>query len=77
MKNKVKKETKIKPDNTIADITKKHPDIGDYLAEEYGFYCAHCVMANFETLEEGAEVHGITGDDFEEMVDDLNSKILR
>lgn len=58
---------------TIRQIVDEHPDLLDVLVKEYGFFCASCFLAEFETLKEGAKVHGIEGVDFEEMMDYLNN----
>lgn len=52
----------------------KYPEIVEFLTIEYGLHCVGCFIAEFETLEEGAVVHGILGDDFEDMLKLVNEK---
>ena len=52
----------------IIDIQERYPLAVDFLMNEYDFHCIGCIMAEFETLEQGAEAHGIIGKDFELMV---------
>ena len=40
-----------------------------------GFHCFGCALAAFETLEQGAKVHGMTDKEIDELVKELNSKI--
>ena len=66
----------IDPDITIQDLVKNHPQLVDVLIEEYGFHCVTCFLSEFETLSEGAKVHGIEGSDFDELMDRLNSLVI-
>jgi hybrid cluster-associated redox disulfide protein len=58
---------KMKPSNlkelkqrqkTIAELIEKDPDFAEFL-EQQGMMCASCPLARFETLDQGAFVHGI------------------
>jgi hybrid cluster-associated redox disulfide protein len=60
----------ITKDMTFAEIMEKDEDAGRKLAEK-GLFCGGCPMAQFETLENGAKVHGV---DVDELVEDLNSE---
>lgn len=59
---------KIDENIKIADLAEKYPEVVDFLIYEYGFHCIGCFVSEFETLIEGAQVHGITGSDFDEMM---------
>lgn len=59
---------KIDENIKIADLAEKYPEVVDFLIYEYGFHCIGCFVSEFETLAEGAQVHGITGSDFDEMI---------
>jgi len=70
----VKKDSeiiKIDKDMLIVEIQERYPLAVDFLVSEYDFHCIGCIMAGFETLEQGAEAHGIVGKDFELMVSRL------
>jgi hybrid cluster-associated redox disulfide protein len=60
---------------TITELKQKYPELINFLVEEYGFYCFNCWLGQFETLEEGAAVHKIEGEDFIEMLVRLNQLI--
>ena len=71
----MKKQTKITKDMLILDIVEKNTDLAEVLTEEYGFHCVGCMAASMETLEQGALVHGMTEDQIDKMVEDLNKKL--
>ena len=62
---------KITKDMKIEEVLKKYPQTREVF-EEYGFHCLDCMAARFETIEEGAVVHGIDVDKF---LKDINKKI--
>lgn len=59
-------------DMLIEDIVENYPQVVDYLILEYGFHCVNCFVSSFECLEDGARVHGIVDEDFQEMLDNVN-----
>jgi hybrid cluster-associated redox disulfide protein len=74
MESSKKKGTiEIDPDMLIIDLTERYPLAVDFLISEYEFHCVGCIMAGFETLRQGAEAHGIVGDDFTQMIKRLEN----
>jgi len=71
----MKNKAKITKDILILDLVEQNPDLAKVLTEEYGFHCVGCMAASMETLEEGAQVHGMDEKEIEKMVSDLNQKI--
>lgn len=59
----------------IADMVEYYPQVIEYLVNEYGFHCVSCFISSFECLEDGARVHGIEGEEFEEMLENVNALI--
>lgn len=58
---------------SIEEVVKKHPEtIATF--ERHGLGCVGCQAALFESIEQGAEVHGI---DVEALIADLNREIKR
>ena len=55
-------ETKITKDMTIAEALKLKPKIAAILMSK-GMHCLGCVIAQGETLEQAAEVHGLNVSD--------------
>ncbi len=60
----------INADMTIADVLQRYPQVEETLVK-YKLHCVGCEVASFETLEVGAETHGIK--DMEALLNDLNA----
>lgn len=56
---------------TFGDLIKKYPKSGPILAG-YGLHCIGCHIAVIETLEQGARAHGLSDDQIQSMVTELN-----
>jgi hybrid cluster-associated redox disulfide protein len=61
-------ENTIVKNMTIAEALKQNPKIAPVLMSK-GMHCLGCVIAQGETIEQAAEVHGI---DVESLVKELN-----
>lgn len=61
----------------ISIIVEKYPDLISTLIMDYGLHCIGCQMAEFETLEQGATVHGMTKKEITAMVKKLNGLIKK
>jgi hybrid cluster-associated redox disulfide protein len=61
---------------SVADIADLHPDAGDVLAA-YGLHCIGCAFSSADTLEDGAVLHGLSDDDIENILIDLNDLLLQ
>jgi len=55
---KKSKAKKIKKKETIADLIKNNPEAERILNEE-GLLCSDCPYAIYESVEQGAAVHGL------------------
>lgn len=64
---------KINKNTSIGDLIEENPDLNDVLYE-YGLYCGNCFAASFDTLEEGAKLHGLEDDEIDELVQALNQR---
>lgn len=62
---------KITKDMTIGDILEKYPEAVEILVK-HGFHCVGCHVAGFETLEQGAEAHGI---DIKKLLKEINDAV--
>jgi len=71
------KKNKITKDILILDLVETYPKVAEVLTEKYKFHCIGCMAASMESLEEGATVHGMTDDQIEEMVMELNKIIAK
>ncbi len=59
---------KIIKETTFAELLKEYPEVAEKLKEK-GLGCIGCPMARFETIEQGAAMHGINPD---ELIKDIN-----
>ena len=71
----MKNKAKITKDILILDLIEQNPALAEVLTEVYGLHCIGCMAASMETLEEGALTHGMTEDQINKMVEELNKKI--
>ncbi len=58
----------ITKDNTIEEIVSKYPETM-LVFMKHGLHCVGCHVSAFESIEQGAEAHGI---DVDALVADLN-----
>ncbi|MBT3397798.1 DUF1858 domain-containing protein [archaeon] len=61
---------KIHKEMTFAELIHANPAAAEKLAER-GMFCGGCPMAQLETIERGAEAHGV---DVDELLAELNKK---
>ncbi len=67
------KKIKLDPNMQISDLIDTYPQLVDVLTEDYEFHCVNCLFSGFDNLIEGAGLHGIEGEDFQDMVEHLES----
>ena len=74
---KTKTKTKITIDRkmNLAELVTLYPQLVNVLMEDYGLHCVSCFAAGFDTLEEGAKIHGYDDQDIEKMVKRLNTLV--
>ncbi len=56
---------------SIEEVVRRHPE-SIVIFERHGLGCVGCQAALFESIEQGAEVHGINAD---ALVEDLNKEV--
>ena len=69
---KTKTTVKIGRKMNLAELVTVYPELVNVLMEDYGLHCVSCFAAGFDTLEEGAKIHGYDDKDIEKMVSRLN-----
>lgn len=63
-------------ENTLmAEIVEKYPEVVETLTEDYGFHCFGCFASEFETLGQGAGVHGMNKEEMLELLETLNGLV--
>ena len=66
----------IKRDSLISDITKQSPRAIELLTE-YGLSCANCFLNQFDNIENGAKLHGMTEGEIDKMIKEINSVLAK
>jgi hybrid cluster-associated redox disulfide protein len=61
----------IKPSWKIQKVLEEYPYSADVLIK-YGFHCIGCAMAQYETLEQGAEAHDLDKKQLKKLIEELN-----
>jgi len=56
----------------IGELIEKHPQLAQALVQDYGLDCVGCCAAAFDTLESGAQAHGMSDKKIDEMVKKLD-----
>lgn len=74
-KTKTKTQIKIDRKMNLAELVTLYPQLVNVLMEDYGLHCVSCFAAGFDTLEEGAKIHGYSDRDIEKMVKRLNTLV--
>lgn len=67
-------ENKISKDMIILDIVDKYPYLAEYIMD-YGVHCVGCGIAAFETLEQGFLGHGMSEEELDKIILELNKVI--
>ena len=62
---------KITKDMTFGELIQKYPETAESLLKR-GFHCIGCHMATTETIEQGAKAHGLSDEDVDEMLKEMN-----
>lgn len=65
----------ITPTWLISEIAKQFPQTEEVFAE-YNLHCFQCAIGLVETLEEGCKGHGLTDEDIDLLVTDLNDCLM-
>ena len=61
----------VKRDSLISDIGQKCPRAIELLTD-YGLSCATCFLNQFDNIEAGATLHGMTKEEIDRMIGEIN-----
>ncbi len=61
-------------ETNLGDVAKSYPAAAQIMLE-YGLHCVGCFANQFDTVEMGARIHGLTEVEVQEMVDRINQAI--
>jgi len=62
---------KISRGMTLGEVVSKYPDSVPIMLN-YGLHCVGCHVAAYETVEQGAKAHGMTDEDIDKMLAEMN-----
>lgn len=71
---KKKEKPKIHGKMKLGDVAVKFPETMEVFFK-YGLHCVGCSGASFETIEEGAMVHGMDKSEIEGLLKELNAAV--
>ena len=72
---KIKQKTKkITRESNIAELVMEHPEVSEVLLA-FGLHCVGCFASQFDTIGQGAEIHGMPDDEINELLDEVNKVI--
>lgn len=70
----VKKGEKITKDMNLGQIVFIYPEAAEVLLD-YGLHCVGCFASEFDTIEMGARVHGMSDEEVDEMLERINEVV--
>ena len=65
---------KITKDMSFADVLQKYPQVAEIMLKR-GLHCIGCPAATLETIEQGATAHGLSKEDIDEMLKEMNEAV--
>lgn len=68
------KSKEISKKTLINKLLEKHPETAEIMMA-YGLHCIGCQFSEFDTLEDGARVHGMLDEEIAMMLKDVNKTI--
>lgn len=66
----------LKKTDLISDVAGECPRIIELLTE-YGLACANCFLNQFDTVESGATLHGMSEAEIDSMIREINEQIKK
>ena len=61
---------------TLGEVVEKFPESAEVMMN-YGLHCIGCHVASWETIEQGAQAHGLSEQQIKKMVDEINQTIAK
>lgn len=68
------KQFVITRETNLGEVVRQYPKTAEIMLE-YGLHCAGCFANAFDSVEQGAAVHGMSEEEMEEMIFRLNEEI--
>lgn len=64
----------ITKEQNIGELVAQYPETAEVMLD-YGLHCVGCFASSFDTIEMGAQIHGMDIEEIEEMVERINEVI--
>lgn len=74
MKSTENNQENISKETNLMKLVAEHPEVVPILTG-YGLHCVGCAFSAFDTLENGAKIHGMDKETFDMMLRDINAVI--
>ncbi len=71
MSKKEKTKPEITRDTKISELLENFPQVAEVFAD-YNLHCVGCIASVFDTVAQGALSHGMTDEEIDALVEDLN-----
>lgn len=66
--------SKITKNSNMAEVIIKYPKVAEVLID-YGLHCVGCALSSFDTIEQGARIHGLSDSDIDDMLERINEVV--
>ncbi|MBI4281512.1 DUF1858 domain-containing protein [Candidatus Uhrbacteria bacterium] len=63
-------------DMLLGTVVSEYPEAAEVMLE-YGLHCVGCFANMYDTVEIGAKVHGMTEEEIEKMITDVNKRLVK
>jgi len=70
------KKDEVNSGMNFVEVMQKCPEAGEIMMK-HGLHCVGCAMAHAESIEEGCRGHGMSDEDIERLMDDINATIKK
>lgn len=71
-----RKKFEVTAESKLGEVINNYPQAGEVMLE-YGLHCLGCFASQFETIEQGARIHGLSDQEIVEMVERINEIVNR
>jgi len=63
-------------ETNLGEVASKYPEAAKIMFE-YGLHCVGCFANQFDTVEQGAAIHGLSEEEMDEIIFRVNESIKR
>lgn len=68
------KKIEVNGSSNIAEVVFTYPEAAEVM-QAFGLHCTTCFASQFDTISDGAKLHGMHDDEIQEMIDEINQVI--